>query len=50
MIRKAEKRDILAIMELQHQVDMVHYVIRPDLSFYRDMGMKVQKTTIEIIL
>ena len=31
MIRKAEKRDILAIMELQHQVDMVHYVIRPDL-------------------
>ena len=31
MIRKAVKRDIQAIMELLHQVNMVHHVIRPDL-------------------
>ena len=31
MIRKAEKRDIPSIIELLHQVDMVHHVIRPDL-------------------
>ena len=31
MIRKAEKRDIPSIMELLHQVNMVHHVIRPDL-------------------
>jgi len=31
MIRKAEKKDIPSIMELLHQVDMVHHVIRPDL-------------------
>ena len=102
MVRKAGKKDIQAIIELLHQVDMVHHVIRPDLfksnttkyneqeleallddeskpifvfddgqvlghafcmitlnvwegndpalSFYRNMGMKVQKTTMEIIL
>lgn len=31
MIRKAEKKDIPSIIELLHQVDMVHHVIRPDL-------------------
>ena len=31
MIRKAEKEDILRIIELLHQVNMVHHVIRPDL-------------------
>ena len=31
MIRKAEKRDIPSIIELLHQVDMVHHLIRPDL-------------------
>ena len=31
MIRKAEKRDIARIIDLLHQVDMVHHVIRPDL-------------------
>jgi ribosomal protein S18 acetylase RimI-like enzyme len=31
MVRKADKRDIQAIIELLHQVDMVHHVIRPDL-------------------
>jgi ribosomal protein S18 acetylase RimI-like enzyme len=31
MIRKAEKRDIQAIMGLLHQADMVHHAIRPDL-------------------
>ena len=31
MIRKAEKRDIPSIIELLHQVNMVHHVLRPDL-------------------
>ena len=31
MIRKASKEDIQRIMELLHQVNMVHHVIRPDL-------------------
>lgn len=31
MIRKAEKRDVGRIIELLHQVNMVHHVIRPDL-------------------
>ena len=31
MIRKANKDDIKRIIELLHQVNMVHHVIRPDL-------------------
>ena len=31
MIRKAEKRDIPTIIELLHQVNIVHHVLRPDL-------------------
>ena len=31
MIRKANKNDIARIIELLHQVDMVHHEIRPDL-------------------
>ena len=31
MIRKAKKRDIPTIIELLHQVNMVHHVLRPDL-------------------
>lgn len=31
MIRKANKDDVKRIMELLHQVNMVHHVIRPDL-------------------
>jgi len=31
MIRKAEKSDINRILALLHQVNMVHYAIRPDL-------------------
>jgi ribosomal protein S18 acetylase RimI-like enzyme len=31
MIRKASKGDIKRILELLHQVNMVHHVIRPDL-------------------
>ena len=31
MIRKANKNDIPRILELLHQVNMVHHVIRPDL-------------------
>ena len=30
-IRKADKNDIPQIMNLLHQVDMVHHVIRPDI-------------------
>lgn len=31
MIRKATKEDIQSIIELLHQVNMVHYMLRPDL-------------------
>ena len=31
MIRKASNKDIQRIIELLHQVNMVHHVIRPDL-------------------
>ena len=31
MIRKAKKEDIKRIIELLHQVNMVHHVLRPDL-------------------
>ena len=31
MIRRAEKNDIERILELLHQVNMVHFEIRPDL-------------------
>lgn len=31
MVRKANKKDIQAIIELLHQVNMVHHVLRPDL-------------------
>jgi ribosomal protein S18 acetylase RimI-like enzyme len=31
MIRKASKKDIQRIIELLHQVNMVHHVLRPDL-------------------
>lgn len=31
MIRKARKEDVSRIIELLHQVNMVHHVIRPDL-------------------
>lgn len=31
MIRKANKNDIQRIIELLHQVNMVHHVLRPDL-------------------
>ena len=31
MIRKANKEDIQRIIELLHQVNMVHHVLRPDL-------------------
>ena len=31
MIRKAEKKDVPGIIALLHQVNMVHYELRPDL-------------------
>ena len=31
MVRKADKEDIQSIIQLFHQVNMVHHVLRPDL-------------------
>ena len=42
MIRKAEKRDIQAIIELLHQVDMVHHVMTAD-------GQSLTFVTIEVL-
>ena len=48
MIRKAEKRDIQAIIELLHQVDMVHHVIRPDL--FKPNTTKYNELELETLL
>ena len=48
MIRKAEKRDIQAIIELLHQVDMVHHVIRPDL--FKPNTTKYNEQELEALL
>ena len=48
MIRKAEKRDIQAIVELLHQVDMVHHVIRPDL--FKPNTTKYNELELETLL
>ena len=59
MVRRANKNDIKSIIELLHQVNMVgcnNITLNvwdgndPALNFYRNMGMKVQKTTMEISL
>jgi ribosomal protein S18 acetylase RimI-like enzyme len=48
MVRKAGKRDILAIIELLHQVDMVHHVIRPDL--FKPNTTKYNEQELETLL
>jgi ribosomal protein S18 acetylase RimI-like enzyme len=48
MVRKADKRDIQAILELLHQVDMVHHVIRPDL--FKPNTTKYNEQELEVLL
>ena len=48
MIRRAEKRDIQAIMALLHQVNMVHHVIRPDL--FKPHTTKYDEQELEALL
>ena len=48
MIRKAKKRDIPTIIELLHQVDMVHHVIRPDL--FKPNTTKYNEQELEALL
>ena len=48
MIRKAEKKDIQAIMALLHQVNMVHHVIRPDL--FKPHTTKYDEQELEVLL
>ena len=48
MIRKANKDDIKRIIELLHQVNMVHHVIRPDL--FRPHTTKYNEQELEAML
>ena len=48
MVRKATKRDVQAIIELLHQVDMVHHVIRPDL--FKPNTTKYNEQELEALL
>ena len=48
MIRKAEKRDVGRIIELLHQVNMVHHVIRPDL--FKPYTTKYNEQALEELL
>ena len=48
MIRKAEKRDIPSIIELLHQVNMVHHVLRPDL--FKPYTTKYDEQELEALL
>lgn len=48
MIRKAAKEDILRIIELLHQVNMVHHVIRPDL--FKPHTIKYNEQELETML
>ena len=48
MVRKAGKKDIQAIIELLHQVDMVHHVIRPDL--FKPNTTKYNELELEALL
>ena len=48
MVRKAEKRDIKGIIELLHQVNMVHHVIRPDL--FKPYTTKYSEAELEDLL
>ena len=48
MIRKADKNDIIRIIELLHQVNMVHHVLRPDL--FKPHTTKYNEQELEIML
>lgn len=48
MVRKAEKRDICAIIRLLHQVNMVHYEKRPDL--FKPYTTKYDEQELEALL
>ena len=48
MIRKASKEDIQRIIELLHQVNMVHHVIRPDL--FKPYTTKYNEQELEAML
>lgn len=48
MVRKAEKRDIDAIIRLLHQVNMVHYEKRPDL--FKPYTTKYDEQELEALL
>ena len=48
MIRKADKGDIKRIIELLHQVNMVHHVIRPDL--FKPNTTKYNEQELELLL
>ena len=47
-IRRANKNDIRRIIELLHQVDMVHHVIRPDL--FKPNTTKYNEQQLEALL
>ena len=48
MIRKANTKDIQRIIELLHQVNMVHHVIRPDL--FKPHTTKYNELELEALL
>ena len=48
MVRKACKNDIGRIMELLHQVDMVHHELRPDL--FKPYTTKYDEQELEAVL
>lgn len=48
MVRKASPKDIQRIIDLLHQVNMVHHVIRPDL--FKPNTTKYSEQELEIIL
>ena len=48
MVRKAEKRDIDAVIKLLHQVNMVHYEKRPDL--FKPYTTKYDEQELEALL
>ena len=48
MVRKANKNDIKRIIELLHQVNMVHHVIRPDL--FKPHTTKYDEKELETLL
>ena len=48
MVRRANRNDIGRIIELLHQVDMVHHVIRPDL--FKPNTTKYNEQELEALL